>query len=113
MCNTRDNLAAGKYENKVPFPSEVVPADVENMTVKQVREHKEAERKRRCEGRIAWLAGEDAARELLRADLETEHGVVGNPKAEKLWSLAWEHGHGCGCGDVIFYYEEFVALVAA
>lgn len=47
----------------------------------------------------------------VRISLEEEHGVTGHPKAEHLWDLAWEHGHACGYGDVVSYYEDFVKLL--
>jgi hypothetical protein len=111
MCSAHDNHVAGKYENKAPFPSDIVPADRENMTGKQVREHMEAERARRELEHATWRAGDLATRRLLQADLEKEHGITGNPKAEKLWSLAWAHGHSAGYLDVISHYEELVELV--
>lgn len=110
MPSTRDNLAAGKYVNTEPYSVPKNPV-TDTMTVKQARDHKESERQRVHDQRKAWFANDAAMTRLLRADLEIEHGMVGNPKAERLWELAWEYGHGCGCSDVISHYEEFAELV--
>jgi hypothetical protein len=47
----------------------------------------------------------------FKADLEEEFGVVGNPKADLLFSIAWEHGHSAGYSEVYNYYSEFVVLI--
>jgi hypothetical protein len=84
--SARENLAEGRYENNVPYASD-----------------KEQRRRHRDE--------EHRLNDVLRADLEQEHGVVGHAKADRLWALAWEHGHSSGYGEVITYYEDFVTLV--
>lgn len=45
-------------------------------------------------------------RELLKY-LEIEN----HPNADKLYSLAWEHGHSSGFVEVASYAEEFVGLM--
>ena len=82
----RESLAAGRYENKVPYSSQK----------EQRTRHREEEHR---------------MNDLLRADLEQEHGVAGHAKADRLWALAWEHGHSSGYGEVITYYEDFVTLL--
>lgn len=109
--NVRDNIDAGKYENKVPFSIDRIPVDEETMTVKQAREHEEAERGRDKAQRRLWSDAQRAMTEQFRADLEQEHGLSGHPKADRLWSLAWEHGHSNGFSEVVLHYEEFAELV--
>lgn len=110
--NTRDNLKAGKYVNTVPYSIERVPVDDETMTVKQAREHIASEKE--CERTQHRLHNEEESRltGLLCSDLETEHGLVGHPKADKLWALAYEYGHSSGYSSVINYYEEFAELIS-
>jgi len=48
---------------------------------------------------------------VLREDLAKEYGVVGNPKEEKLFRMAWEYGHSSGLREVEMYYEELAELV--
>ena len=109
--NVRDNLAAGKYENKVQYSVAKIPPDEKRMTVREAREFVEAEKKRDRDQRNLHRAEDSRINAQVCADLEIEHGVVGHPKAGKLWSLAWEHGHSSGYGDVIHYYENFVELL--
>jgi uncharacterized protein YcbK (DUF882 family) len=113
MASVRDNLAAGKYANTEPYTVDKIPVDENTMTVRQAREHQESEKQRVRDQRRAWLVGQAEMNALLRTDLEAEHGMADSPKAEKLWELAWEHGHGCGYSDVISHYETFAELVTA
>lgn len=53
----------------------------------------------------------DRQKEMLRKALEQEFGVVGHPKAEKLWSLAWDFGHAAGDHEVRAYYQDMVELL--
>jgi hypothetical protein len=50
-------------------------------------------------------------REQFKQDLFEEHGVTGNPKAQRCFELAWEHGHAEGKHEVIIYFEDFVELI--
>jgi len=109
--DVRENLAAGKYENTVPHNVTKIPVDEERMTVKEAREHVDAEKTREREQRMLHRQNEGKMTALLKADLETEHGVSDHPKAGKVWSLAWEHGHSSGYSEVVSYYEEFVELI--
>lgn len=58
-------------------------------------------------------ANEEAGRRAdeLRARLERDNGVVGNPKADLLWSKAWELGHANGLSEVECYYDDLVELI--
>ena len=108
----RDDLAAGKYKNKVPFdPPAMEPIDETKTTVARARELKETYAAARIKQRRLWNDGEQEMNELLRADLEYENGVVGHPKADVLWRLVWDHGRSSGYGDIINYYEDFVELL--
>lgn len=49
--------------------------------------------------------------ELFIADLFAEYGVTDNPKADKCFYLAWQHGHSSGLEEVANYFNEFVELI--
>lgn len=106
-----DFIREGKYESKVPCSVEIVPVNEDTMTVRQAREHKEAEKER--DRRQRRLHDEERARlnAMVKADLEEEYGVIGHPKADKLWEIAWEHGHSSGYHDVACHYAELVELI--
>jgi hypothetical protein len=57
------------------------------------------------QGDIARLEAE------FRADLLVEYGVTGNPKADKCYSIAWEHEHSAGFTEVANYFGELVELI--
>lgn len=42
---------------------------------------------------------------------EEDQGVVGNPKADMLWSKAWERGHSSGYHEVYGVYNDLVELI--
>lgn len=87
--DVRKRIEAGYYKNTKPFVS--------------IRKDREA-----------WdTYHEEEARmnNLFRQDLAAEHGVTGHPKEQKLFELAWEHGHSSGYSEVTNYYESFVELL--
>lgn len=47
----------------------------------------------------------------FQSDLEEEFMVVGNPKADKLFGLAWQNGHASGFSDVYNQYDDMVELI--
>lgn len=47
----------------------------------------------------------------LIADVFEYYDVTDNPKAQKAWDKAWEHGHSAGHGEVISYFHDFVDLI--
>ena len=48
---------------------------------------------------------------MFKADLEVEHGMIGHPKADIMYSKAWEEGHGSGLYEVALCYENLVELI--
>lgn len=106
-----DKIARGDYKTKLPYRTDNVPVDEENMTVRQAREHKEAQKARWRADREAHNADEARLVVQFQADLEEENGVKGHPKAEKLFDLAWGYGHSSGLNEVMQHYEELVELL--
>lgn len=86
------------YDNHLPYPqfkSSVVPSTAAD---------------RRAE-RAAYRAENTRLEVQFKADLEAEFGVIGNPKADKCFSLAWDYGHSSGYREVYSYYSELVELI--
>jgi hypothetical protein len=46
-----------------------------------------------------------------RATLEVKHGLVGHPKAARLYELAYEIGHSAGYHEVEIYYDDMADLL--
>jgi hypothetical protein len=61
--------------------------------------------------RAAYNAESARLEGLFKAALFEEYGVTGHPKADKCYSLAWEHGHSAGFSEVANYFSEFVELI--
>lgn len=59
------------------------------------------------------LVTEDSNRlqDEFKNALEKDCGVVGNPKAYLLYSIAWDRGHSGGLGDVYSLYCELSELI--
>ena len=106
----RDNIADGKYSSKIPSFVKT-PVDEEKMTVRQAREHSEAQKEAARLRRIDQWEDEQRLRILFQADLEEEHGVRNHPKADRVFELAWEHGHSSGYEEVVSCYADFVELI--
>lgn len=51
-------------------------------------------------------------RAAIKEHLELKYGVVGHPKAGRLFELAWEYGHAAGVHEVESYYEELKDLLS-
>ncbi len=84
VATVREKIAAGAYENKTPYQRETA---------------------------AVYRVEDSRLRYLFRIDLERENGMTGHSKADRLFDLAWEHGHSSGYSEVVNYYEDFVELV--
>jgi hypothetical protein len=82
-----------KYRNQVPYP----------IAPRRTPEYREGMQK--------YREGEQKRVSQFRADLEKAFGFEKHPKRNLLWDKAWEHGHGSGLHDVLYYYEEFAQFV--
>jgi hypothetical protein len=54
---------------------------------------------------------EKTVHEALHAGLAKEYGLLGNPKEQKVWELAWSEGHSSGYYSIEQYYDQFSELV--
>jgi len=61
--------------------------------------------------RAAYHQEERRLMDLFKEDLLLELGLRGHPKAEKLWQMAWDHGHADGLQDVLYWAEDFAQLI--
>lgn len=84
MTSVQEKIAARYYDNKFIWTAE--------------NKHKYVEETKRLE-------------KEFKSDLEVEFDVLGHPKADKLFDLAWSFGHGSGFYEVYFYYSELSELV--
>ena len=108
-----DAIKAGRYENKVPYSLVREPVDEDKVTVRQAREHKEMQLQRERDQRRLNREEEGRLYALFRSDLESEHGVGGHPKAQKLFEMAWADGHSSGYEEVACCYADLAELVKA
>lgn len=108
--SVRDNIDAGRYENKVPYAYEKIPIN-DGMTIKQAREHEAEQKRLKQEQRDKHCMETARLTRLFRADLESEHGVSSHPKASKVWEMAWDSGHSGGLHEIANRYDEFVELI--
>jgi hypothetical protein len=108
-----DKMNNGHYKPKLPYPSksdfaieEVV--ETKSFGTKTFHGTDEAAFKAAI---AAYRAEDNALHDEFKADAFAEAGITGNPKAEKCWDLAWEHGHASGYSDVLNYLVEFSELI--
>ena len=50
-----------------------------------------------------------------RAEFAAENGLADYPRevADKVWDLAWEHGHASGYTEVGYHYADFAQVAVA
>jgi hypothetical protein len=46
-----------------------------------------------------------------KLSLEKDQGLVGHPRADLLYEIAWSLGHSSGYAEVATYYHELAPLV--
>ncbi len=86
MSDIFTRINSGEFENKL------------GMRVFKENRSKHVEESQRLEG-------------LFREALFEEHGVSTNPKRDKAYAIAWEHGHSAGFSDVASYFSDLVELI--
>lgn len=84
----------GEYDNKLEWPSRSVGFKSEDVKARKAY--------REETGRLT---------QKFKEDLEREYGLVGHPKADLLYSKAWDIGHAYGFHEVANYYDELVELI--
>lgn len=89
MHNIYEKIEAGEYNTKIPYAS--YRKDPVNWKI--------------------WDQDDKRLLIMFRNELEAMYNVVGNPKADQLWALAWAHGHSGGLADVLGFYDDMVVLI--
>ena len=62
--------------------------------------------------RDAYQEDQNLKEEQFRQDALEECGLLNHPKASKLYSFAWEHGHSSGLYEVFYWLQEVADLVS-
>lgn len=110
---------AEKYQNmsrEVPYPTREegkpvreryasVPAFSAALNEYEIRFHTFIEQKKE------YHQAQEQITQGFKRDLLEYLEVSNHPKAETLWNLAWDHGHGSGYNDVAGYAEDFSELM--
>lgn len=89
MSTVSKKINAGEYKNEKPYSS-------------------------RSKNLKAWTDYMDEDTRLankFRHDIAEECGILGHPKEEKVWNMAWEHGHSSGFSEIAIFYSDFADLV--
>lgn len=47
----------------------------------------------------------------IKVRLLEKHGLTDHPKADKLFEMAWEHGHSAGEHEVDYWVQDLAELV--
>jgi hypothetical protein len=89
--NVREKLETDFYKNSLPYPKRDDP------NCKELRRAYNQETAR--------------LNELFKNDVLDELGVTDNPKADLLWSHAWDLGHSGGLHEVFGYATNLVGLI--
>lgn len=52
-----------------------------------------------------------AEKQKLAKELFSDYDVAEHPKAQRIFNLAWEYGHGCGELEIRGYFAQLVELI--
>lgn len=97
--NINERIAQDYYKSKVPYPiAEEYPKGRKDEKFREARRMYTEDQSR-------------LHRQVFRADLFEEYGVVGNPKAALCFDIAWDLGHSAGLAEVDMYFDRLVALI--
>lgn len=116
--NVWEKLEANAYRNPEPYPQaprkprlnvKATPAEVRAYA--DELEAYDAAMKTHREWVAAYHARSVALEAEFRHDLEVTFDMVGHPKADLLYSKAWQMGHAAGLLEVANYYSDLVELV--
>lgn len=77
----------------------------------EVKRIEEKNKKERIVERDRQREEERIDRMLHKANLERKYDLTEHPKRDKLYELAWEHGHSSGFTEVENYYGDFAQLL--
>jgi len=91
--NLNERINAGEFRNRKPYPHDHTGLGSGGVA------------------RAAYRAEESSIMEKFVSALFAEYGVTGNPKANRAFSIAWEHGHSGGYSEVASYFADLVDLI--
>jgi hypothetical protein len=63
------------------------------------------------EARAIYYEFEKQILSEFQDELISRLGLLDHPKANKLYEMAWEHGHASGLGEVASYAEDLAQLL--
>lgn len=103
------------YKNTLTYPSKPIKPRMSSNPTKadadkyfQLMEEYEIAEKKYRELKEAYEKRGAELLEQFKQDLFEDLGITDNPKKDKLFSIAWDKGHGSGFGDV---YSEACSMV--
>lgn len=119
--DVRQNIEDGKYKNSVELKAHVrmpvelgksasMLSDAQIANLPKIKAAYEADKLDQREASEKYRKRESEIIAQFQRDLEVEHGMVGHPKAGKLFSKAWGHGHSGGFHEIAGSYEDLVEL---
>jgi hypothetical protein len=90
-----EKIRDGDYTSRLPYPK----GFRSNWGVEEKVLHK------------AYMLDSDKLDDQFKADALEELGVTRHPKAQRLYELAYEHGHAGGYSDIWTYLNDFADLI--
>ena len=114
----RTDLTNGYYANYMEYPKRPTkPILGRNATSDDALQYAEELKKWEKEILIhkvemeKWNAENNRVHAEFRADATEYAGLKDHPKADAVWSKAWEHGHSSGFSEVLYWLEDLAELV--
>jgi len=114
-----DNLANRAYENKNPYPVQPCRPPILGPAASPAEHREYADKLEAYERELvqfrldkdAWHTRDGEFHEQFQKDLEAHYEMTGHPKAQLLYSKAYERGHSGGWHEIACVYSDLVELV--
>lgn len=110
MIDVRDKIENNAYANKMPWdlPKPVISEDI---TVRQSKEILEQYERDKRNYRNDYRAETSRLERLFKEDLEKEFGLENHPKKDRLYDIAYDHGHSSGYFEIYYEYSKLSDLL--
>jgi predicted nucleic acid-binding protein len=118
--NYEDFREGGKYTSNVPYPEKPKKPVLNTnyaLNATEIRKHADLVDRYELEVEVykkkkdSYHAGLADAEDRFKKDLFEDLGITNHPKAERLFSKAWERGHSSGMYEVYLVAQDLVDLI--
>jgi len=108
-----EKIGEGAYKTAVPYPSSKDFEIVEIVETKNfgAKTYRKIDHDALKAARQKYGVDQGRLNDEFKHDCFVELGIENNPKRERCWDLAYEHGHSSGNSEIWLYLQDFADLI--